>query len=135
MSDSLSIQSIQMSIHSAELHMIGFRSQYEIHLNCGLVNIARGSSNTVIHRGRADDISFSGRIFIPLERPVMQTEITLPAIQFDQIKSELSLQSSRSAMLVAMLEDPLTVTLEGDLQIQADQYCKITDISWMVPLG
>jgi len=135
MRDSLSIQSIQMSINSAELHMIGFRSQYEIHLNCGLVNIARGSSSTTIRRGRADDISFLGNVFIPIERPVMQTEITLPSIQFDQIKSELSLHSSRSAMLIAMLEEPLTVTLEGDLQIQADQHCKIVDLSWVFPLG
>ncbi len=48
--------------------LIGFENRRELHLSCGLVNIARGNC-TILMRPEANKVK--GEILISSERPVM----------------------------------------------------------------
>ena len=126
--------SIQMSVNSAEMHIMGTRGRVELHLNCSLMNIVRGSANVIIKRLPKDNITFSGAVHIPLERPVMKFDIDLPFIAFEQLTAQFNHAAPRPISLIALLDETLMVNLAGDLRIETARDCTVTDISWVLPI-
>ena len=59
------VNTISISVFSADLKLIGFENRRELHLSCGLVNIARGNC-TILMRPEANKVK--GGILISSER-------------------------------------------------------------------
>ena len=57
------LKTIHISVFSADLKLIAFQNRRELHLSCGLINIARGNCNVLL-RPESNDIT--GEIFITL---------------------------------------------------------------------
>ena len=71
------MSTISISVFSADLKLIGFENRRELHLSCGLVNIARGNCNVIM---KPDTNNIKGEILISSERPVMNADLSVPPI-------------------------------------------------------
>ena len=111
--------------------LIGFQNRRELHLSCGLINIARGNCNILL-RPESNDIK--GEIFISSERPVMNAELSVPAILFDQVQSSLKNNVGRPLQLIILLDRGLMVDNQGVLTITDSISAKIKDLSWILPV-
>ncbi len=76
------LSTISISVFSADLKLIGFECKRELHLSCGLINIARGNCIIVM---RPDANKVNGEILISSERPVMNADLSVTPILFDQV--------------------------------------------------
>ena len=125
------LKTIHISVFSADLKLIGFQNRRELHLSCGLINIARGNCNVLL-RPESNDIK--GEIFISSERPVMNAELSVPPILFDQVQSSLKNNGGRPLQLVILLDRGLMVDNQGVLTINNSISAKIKDLSWILPV-
>ena len=125
------LKTIQISVFSADLKLIGFQSRRELHLSCGLINIARGNCNVLL-RPESNDIK--GEIFISSERPVMNAELSVPPILFDQVQNSLKNNVGRPLQLIILLDRGLMVDNQGVLTINDSISAKIKDLSWILPV-
>jgi hypothetical protein len=125
---------VHMSVQSAELHLRGFKSTTELYLTCSLVNIARGHSVVHIRPLPGDSIAATGKVDIPVDRPVMRLDVEIAAPAFARLRDGLQFTPPRPVTLVALLADPLMVTTAGDLMIDQAITSEIVDLSWILPL-
>ena len=125
------LKTIHISVFSADLKLIGFQNRREMHLSCGLINIARGNCNILL-RPESNDIK--GEIFISSERPVMNAELSVPPILFDQVQSSLKNNVGRPLQLIILLDRGLMVDNQGVLTITDSISAKIKDLSWILPV-
>ena len=125
------LKTIHISVFSADLKLIGFQNRRELHLSCGLINIARGNCNVLL-RPESNDIT--GEIFISSERPVMNAELSVPPILFDQVQSSLKNNVGRPLQLIILLDRGLMVDNQGVLTITDSISAKIKDLSWILPV-
>ncbi len=125
------LKTIHISVFSADLKLIGFQNRRELHLSCGLINIARGNCNVLL-RPESNDIT--GEIFISSERPVMNAELSVPPILFDQVQSSLRNNVGRPLQLIILLDRGLIVDNQGVLTIKDSISAKIKDLSWILPV-
>ena len=125
------LKTIHISVFSADLKLIGFQNRRELHLSCGLINIARGNCNVLL-RPESNDIK--GEIFISSERPVMNAELSVPPILFDQVQSSLKNNVGRPLQLIILLDRGLIVDNQGVLTITDSISAKIKDLSWILPV-
>ena len=125
------LKTIHISVFSADLKLIGFQNRRELHLSCGLINIARGNCNILL-RPESNDIK--GEIFISSERPVMSAELSVPPILFDQVQSSLKNNVGRPLQLIILLDRGLIVDNQGVLTITDSISAKIKDLSWILPV-
>ena len=125
------LKTIHISVFSADLKLIGFQNRRELHLSCGLINIARGNCNVLL-RPESNDIK--GEIFISSERPVMNAELSVPPILFDQVQSSLKNNVGRPLQLVILLDRGLMVDNQGVLTINDSISANIKDLSWILPV-
>ena len=125
------LKTIHISVFSADLKLIGFQNRRELHLSCGLINIARGNCNILL-RPESNDIN--GEIFISSERPVMNAELSVPPILFDQVQSSLKNNVGRPLQLIILLDRGLMVDNQGVLTITDSISAKIKDLSWILPV-
>ena len=125
------LKTIHISVFSADLKLIGFQNRRELHLSCGLINIARGNCNVLL-RPETNDIK--GEIFISSERPVMNAELSVPPILFDQVQSSLKNNVGRPLQLIILLDRGLIVDNQGVLTINDSISAKIKDLSWILPV-
>jgi len=125
------LKTIHISVFSADLKLIGFQNRRELHLSCGLINIARGNCNILL-RPESNDIK--GEIFISSERPVMNAELSVPPILFDQVQSSLKNNVGRPLQLIILLDRGLMVDNQGVLTITDSISAKIKDLSWILPV-
>ena len=125
------LKTIHISVFSADLKLIGFQNRRELHLSCGLINIARGNCNVLL-RPESNDIK--GEIFISSERPVMNAELSVPPILFDQVQNSLKNNVGRPLQLIILLDRGLMVDNQGVLTINNSISAKIKDLSWILPV-
>ena len=125
------LKTIHISVFSADLKLIGFQNRRELHLSCGLINIARGNCNILL-RPESNDIK--GEIFISSERPVMSAELSVPPILFDQVQSSLKNNVGRPLQIIILLDRGLMVDNQGVLTITDSINAKIKDLSWILPV-
>ena len=125
------MSTISISVFSADLKLIGFENRRELHLSCGLVNIARGNCNVII---KPDTNNINGEILISSERPVMNADLSVPPILFDQVHSALKNNVDRPLQLVLLLDKYLQIDNQGVLTISDSIKAKIEDISWILPI-
>ena len=125
------VNTISISVFSADLKLIGFENRRELHLSCGLVNIARGNC-TILMRPEANKVK--GEILISSERPVMNADLSVPPILFDQVQNSLKNNVGRPLQLVLLMDKYLEVDNQGILTIKEDIKANINDMSWILPL-
>jgi len=125
------VNTISISVFSADLKLIGFENRRELHLSCGLVNIARGNC-TILMRPEANKVK--GEILISSERPVMNADLSVPPILFDQVQNSLKNNVGRPLQLVLLMDKYLEVDNQGILTIKEDIKANIKDMSWILPL-
>ena len=125
------LNSINVSVFSADLKLIGFENRRELHLSCGLVNIARGNCNVIM---RPDTNQTKGEILISSERPVMNAELSVPPILFDQVQGSLKNNVGRPLQLIFLLDKYLQVDNQGILTITDNIKANIKDMSWVLPV-
>ena len=122
---------INVSVFSADLKLIGFENRRELHLSCGLVNIARGNCNVIM---RPDTNQTKGEILISSERPVMNAELSVSPIVFDQVQGSLKNNVGRPLQLIFLLDKYLQVDNQGILTITDNIKANIKDMSWVLPV-
>ncbi len=125
------VNTISISVFSADLKLIGFENRRELHLSCGLVNIARGNC-TILMRPEANKVK--GEILISSERPVMNADLSVPPVLFDQVQNSLKNNVGRPLQLVLLMDKYLEVDNQGILTIKEDIKANINDMSWILPL-
>ena len=125
------LKTIHISVFSADLKLIGFQNRRALHLSCGLINIARGNCNVLL-RPESNDIK--GEILISSERPVMNAELSVPPILFDQVQTSLKNNVGRPLQLIILLDRGLMVDNQGVLTIDDSISAKIKDLSWILPV-
>ena len=125
------LKTIHISVFSADLKLIGFQNRRALHLSCGLINIARGNCSVLL-RPESNDIK--GEILISSERPVMNAELSVPPILFDQVQTSLKNNVGRPLQLIILLDRGLMVDNQGVLTIDDSISAKIKDLSWILPV-
>ena len=125
------LSTINVSVFSADLKLIGFENRRELHLSCGLVNIARGNCNVIM---RPDANQTKGEILISSERPVMNAELSVPPILFDQVQGNLTNNVGRPLQLILLLNKSLQVDNQGILTCLLYTSDDIKDMSWVLPV-
>jgi hypothetical protein len=129
-----SINTIQMSLQSAEQHLHHNDCITQLQLSCSLINIARGSCVVVIRPDGKVGQSPFGSIHIPADRPVMQAQISLASESFDYLAEHLRHPVARPVTLVITVIDKLSVSQEGLLFIDSPLDTAVTDIYWSLPI-
>ena len=128
------LNTIQMSLQSAEQHMHHNDGVTQLQLSCSLINIARGSCMVVIRPdGEAGQSPF-GSIRIPADRPVMQAQISLASESFDDLVAYLRHPAPRPVTLVMSVVDKLSVSQDGLLFIDKSLDTAVTNIYWSLPI-
>ena len=125
------LSTINISVFSADLKLIGFENRRELHLSCGLINIARGNCNVIM---KPDTNQTKGEILISSERPVMNAELSVPPILFDQVQGSLKNNVGRPLQLIFLLDKYLQVDNQGILTITDNIKANIKDMSWVLPV-
>jgi len=128
------IQTLQMSLQTAELRLGPQEDIRELRLSCSLLSIARGSCLLVITARDAASSSPCGTIHISVDRPFMAAEIILSNRDFDSLTEGLSRPTLRPVSVILALQDHLSVSMEGFLRIETDQHIDIVGISTQIPL-
>ena len=117
------MSTISISVFSADLKLIGFENRRELHLSCGLVNIARGNCNVIM---KPDTNNINGEILISSERPVMNADLYL--LFYLIMHSALKNNVDRPLQLVLLLDKYLQIDNHGVLTITDSIKAKIEDI-------
>ena len=128
------LNTIQMSLQSAEQHLHHNNGITQLHLSCSLINIARGSCIAVIRPDGAMGKSPFGSIHIPADRPVMQAQISLASESFDELAAHLRHPAPRPVTLVMTVTDELSVSRDGLLFIDESLDTAVTDVYWSLPI-
>ena len=129
-----SLNTIQMSLQSAEQHLHHNEGITQLQLSCSLINIARGSCVVIIRPDGAFGKSPFGSIHIPADRPVMQAQISLASKTFDALVDNLRHVAPRPVTLVITVMDKLSVSQDGLLFIDESLDTAVTNIYWSLPI-
>ncbi|EJW21481.1 hypothetical protein IMCC14465_12770 [alpha proteobacterium IMCC14465] len=126
-------RTIHMTVQTAEKRLLGYKADAELNLSCTLVNIARGNCAVSIYP-IADFATPSGSLEIEVRRPVMNLAFNLQQASFDKLCDALAQHQPRPVDLIILLDNPLQVTIDGDLSIQEKETHNVRDLSWRIPL-
>ena len=147
------IDSIQMSVQTADLSVLNNTTDQQLSLSCTLLTIARGKCNVEIqhYKNSAEEVSqdasydglsggfsggFSGGVIIPRDRPVMQCKWVMPASHFNALTEKfIAIRSvGRPITVTLYLQDKLSVSVNGDLYIEDTREITIKHIDFIFPL-
>ena len=139
------IQSIQMSVQTADLYILNKIQSEQISLSCTLLTIARGKCNVDIkqQQGAVEQPSlndhnggFMGSLIIPRDRPVMQCEGYMSPRNFKLLNEKFMSKRSvgRPISLNIFLKEKLSVSVNGDLFIEDTREILIDYIDFVFPL-
>ena len=143
------IDSIQMSVQTADLSVLNNTTDQQLSLSCTLLTIARGKCNVEIqhYKNSAEEVpqdasydgfsgGLSGAVIIPRDRPVMQCKGVMPASHFNALTEKfIAIRSvGRPITVTLYLQDKLSVSVNGDLYIEDTREITIKHIDFIFPL-
>ena len=143
------IDSIQMSVQTADLSVLNNTTDQQLSLSCTLLTIARGKCNVEIqhYKNSAEEAlqnapydgfsgGFSGGVIIPRDRPVMQCKGVMLVSHFNAlIEKFIAIRSvGRPITVTLYLQDKLSVSVNGDLYIEDTREITIKHIDFIFPL-
>ena len=127
-------RTVQMSIQTAEQHILGHAGPPELYLTTALISIARGTFILQIRPVTQPQVGALCTLNIAHDRPVMRADAALPTDLFEQLITALCRPLPRPATVILLLNEPLIVSVNGYLDIAEDTERLITDLSWVLPL-
>ena len=128
------VNTIQMSLQSAEQHVHNNDGTTQLQISCALINIARGSCVAIIRPDGTLGQSPFGSLHIPADRPIMQAKISLAPTSYSDLTDQLRQPMSRPVTLVMTVVDTLSVSRDGLLFIDESLDTAVTDIYWILPV-
>ena len=128
-----SINEIEMRVNSAEHQIQSIGDAEFLILKLSLITIARGSCSMVISPGQLKK-KYCAKLHIPLDRNVIEAELTLPQEHFDKLTRRLSKTADRAVTAKITLDKTLVLDQEGCLIIDDSTDALITDLVWTFPL-
>jgi len=128
------INVIQVSVQSAEVALVGHEAVPDLVINCSLMNIARGNMVLTLKSIEVDQVGAIGVVEIEKNRPVMLARASVSVAQFNLVLNCLQHQPPRPVTLIMALQDSLTLTTGGYLDVDSQDRCMISDLSWSIPI-
>lgn len=128
------INVIQVSVQSAEVALVGHEAVPDLVINCSLMNIARGNMVLTLKSIDVDQVGAIGVVEIEKNRPVMLARASVSVAQFNLVLNCLLHHPPRPVTLILALQDSLTLTTGGYLDVDGQDRCMISDLSWSIPI-
>lgn len=128
------IQVIQVSVQSAEVALVGKDAVPDLVINCSLMNIARGNMVLTLKSTDFDKVGAIGVVEIEKNRPVMLARASVSVAQFNLALNCLQNIPPRPVTLILALQDSLTLTPDGYLDVDGQDRRMISDLSWNIPI-
>ena len=128
-----SITEIEMRVHRAEQQIQSNKNAECLALKLSLITIARGSCSMVISPGQLKKGYFA-RLHIPIDRNVIEAEITLLQEHFDKLTWHMSQIGDRAVTAKMTLDKTLVLDHQGCLIIENATDAIITDLVWTFSL-
>ena len=128
-----SINEIEMRVNSAENQIQSIGDAEFLILKLSLITIARGSCSMVISPGQLKK-KYCAKLHIPLDRNVIEAELTLPQEHFDKLIRQLSKTADRAVTAKITLDKTLVLDHQGCLIIEDSTDALITNLVWTFSL-
>ncbi len=128
------INVIQVSVQSAEVALVGHDAVPVIVINCSLMNIARGNLVLTLKSIDVDQVGAIGVVEIEKHRPVMRARASVSEAQLNLVLKCLQHNPPRPVTLILALQDTLKLTPAGYLDVDGQDQCMISDLSWSIPI-
>ena len=128
-----SINEIEMRVNSAEHQIQSIGDAEFLILKLSLITIARGSCSMVISPGQLKK-KYCAKLHIPLDRNVIEAELTLPQEHFDKLTRRLSKTADRAVTAKITLDKTLVLDHQGCLIIEDSTDALITNLVWTFSL-
>ena len=128
------ISTIQVSVQSAEVTLVGKNAVPNLVIHGSLMNIARGNMVLTLKSGDYKTVGAIGAVEIEKSRPVMKAEASLALKQFDLIFKFLQNRPPRPVTLILALQSSLEITSDGYLVANSQDGSLISDLSWIIPV-
>ncbi len=128
------IKLIEMSPQSIEFQWASSSDSAEIHINCSLVNIARGRCNFVIVSNDSPD---NDKIIIRADKPIMQAKKQLSEKKIEVLFrrfSSINANRIRAPKIKILIDKELAVNSQGFLQIESNMNLNILDFHITMPI-
>ena len=124
-----SITEIEMRVHRAEQQIQSSENAECLVLKLSLITIARGSCFMVISPGKLEK-GYCAKLHIPIDRNIIEAEITLPQEHFDKLTGHISQIGDRAVTARMTLDKTLVLDHQGCLIIEDATDAIITDLVW-----
>ena len=124
-----SITEIEMRVHRAEQQIQSRKNAECLVLKLSLITIARGSWSMVISPGQLKK-GYCAKLHIPIDRNIIEAEITLPQEHFDKLTRHMSQIGDRAVTARMTLDKTLVLDHQGCLIIEDATDAIITDLVW-----
>ena len=128
------ISTIQVSVQSAEVTLVGKNAVPNLVIHGSLMNIARGNMVLTLKSGNYETVGAIGVVEIEKSRPVMKAQASLALKQFDLIFNFLQNRPPRPVTLILALQNSLEITSDGYLVANSQDGSLISDLSWIIPV-
>ena len=128
------ISTIQVSVQSAEVTLVGKNAVPNLVIHGSLMNIARGNMVLTLKSGDYETVGAIGVVEIEKSRPVMKAQASLALKQFDLIFNFLQNRPPRPVTLILALQNSLEITSDGYLVANSQDGSLISDLSWIIPV-
>ena len=128
------ISTIQVSVQSAEVTLVGKNAVPNLVIHGSLMNIARGNMVLTLKTGDYETVGAIGVVEIEKSRPVMKAQASLALKQFDLIFNFLQNRPPRPVTLILALQNSLEITSDGYLVANSQDGSLISDLSWIIPV-
>ncbi|MFD1510476.1 hypothetical protein [Lacimonas salitolerans] len=128
------INTVQLSVQSAEAVMVGHDKKPQLVVNGTLMNLARGHIVLNVQTFEFAHVGGIGELEIDDTRPVMQAHLHVSYRQFSSLLKLLRSDPPRPPSAVIALKEELSTSPEGYLVLDGRRRCVIADISWSIPI-
>ena len=127
------IDTIEMRIRSAEQKIQSWSNTESLLITLSLITIARGTCAMVI-TPTDKKISSSGKLYIPLNRNVIEATVEMPRLQFEKLIKQISKTAERSVTAKMTLSKTLVLNNDGCLILEEPTESSITSLIWLLTL-
>ena len=135
MSEWLQVKNLEMLVSKSELNLDINKNSDLLLFSCDLLNIARGRCDLVLKKTSPSSKDY---ISISIEKPIMEGQINLPEVKFENILNSLnkfsSINSSKKLKIILFLDKPLAVNNHGLLSLDQNIKLEITNLKMILPI-
>ena len=135
MSEWLQVKKLEMLVSKSELNLDINKNSDLLLFSCDLLNIARGRCDLVFIKTLPPSKNY---ITISIEKPVMEGQLNLSEVKFENILSNLNkfsnISSSKKLKIILFLDKPLAVNNHGFLSLDQNIKLEITNLKMILPI-